>query len=701
MRTFFGSLFVCTLALSAVADVAPNSLMADRTTFNVSLTWGAGSAPYAVYRSTSPVNVAVSANLIAQTSNTFYQDPMSGLPASLYFYSVGNPPCTANSQCNDGNLCNGEETCQLATGTCSAGTPLVCSDGISCTDDSCVPASGCQFVDNGACNDVNACTNDTCSAPAGCAHTNVPDGTPCGPTASCQAGQCLQTCFTAGTLVRTDRGARPIEKLRKGDLIVTSAGVDGRTSLTPLIELEKSESADVLAVEVGNGDVLNVTGEHHLWVGGSRWVRARELSPADTLVSANGRPVPVRSARRVETTKRVLVYNLRLEGAGAYFVGESGVLASSCHLTLNLSERPGERSAAPPATGSAAQAGAPPLFVYDSTAPSLGLGAWAQRVGTKDDHVIVLDVMGHALKIVPLDGLRTVVSSGAEPSGVRTVPLHTDELAFGALLHEDILFVSFFSGNSVEMYRWVPRRDGQTPDLAYLRRLEFGSETALGLSGMAVVGDSLFIAGSGWVCRSPNCSKRFDRPHLFVVDLRSDGTAPFPDVTPANVNPVGLFVHGPDSKLFLINSGDSENGYSSLQRVGRDGTLGPEIRLPANARVNSAFDLGHGAFGLLQMSGEYLFVIDAGRERLAGFYRFDGERFVAMTQQGAPIPDRSLAILHDTLTDPASPGRFYVIDTKGRRLIHAGYDAVRGIETLGVTPLPGTQTPSWGVWLEK
>ena len=52
--------------------------------------------------------------------------------------------------CDDGNACNGIETCDGATG-CVPGTPPVCDDGNTCTDDSCDPAIGCVFTPNGTC----------------------------------------------------------------------------------------------------------------------------------------------------------------------------------------------------------------------------------------------------------------------------------------------------------------------------------------------------------------------------------------------------------------------------------------------------------------------------------------------------------------------------------------------------------------------
>jgi MYXO-CTERM domain-containing protein len=154
-----------------------------------------------------------------------------------------NNPCTADScdpaggcmhsavsagtKCDDGNVCNGISTC---VGTvCSAGTALSCDDGNVCTDDSCVPATGCKFVNNvvdcsdndlcttndkcsagsckgGAvpnCDDNEACTSDSCDSAKGCQHAavtdggNCDDGNDCSTGDKCVAGKCKASGGTA------------------------------------------------------------------------------------------------------------------------------------------------------------------------------------------------------------------------------------------------------------------------------------------------------------------------------------------------------------------------------------------------------------------------------------------------------------------------------------------------------------------------
>ncbi len=68
--------------------------------------------------------------------------------------------------CDDGNLCTPKDVCKSAT--CIGSGTLACADGNPCTDDSCSPDKGCQFVPNQAqCDDGNACTlDDACTAGA-------------------------------------------------------------------------------------------------------------------------------------------------------------------------------------------------------------------------------------------------------------------------------------------------------------------------------------------------------------------------------------------------------------------------------------------------------------------------------------------------------------------------------------------------------
>jgi hypothetical protein len=94
--------------------------------------------------------------------------------------------CTLDSECADGNLCNGIETC--VDHACQPGTALDCADADACTADSCNPVTGCAHA-AADCNDNDACTSDSCDALTGCRHDAItcPQGQVCnGQTGLCQ-----------------------------------------------------------------------------------------------------------------------------------------------------------------------------------------------------------------------------------------------------------------------------------------------------------------------------------------------------------------------------------------------------------------------------------------------------------------------------------------------------------------------------------
>jgi hypothetical protein len=114
--------------------------------------------------------------------------------------------CQHADACDDGNPCNGAETClQFGTGhLCLEGVPLDCDDRDACTVDQCRP-SGCAH-DTLDCDDHDPCTVDGCDHATGCTHAVIPGC--CTTDAACRTDPCLQdaTC-TAGTC----RGGVPVD----------------------------------------------------------------------------------------------------------------------------------------------------------------------------------------------------------------------------------------------------------------------------------------------------------------------------------------------------------------------------------------------------------------------------------------------------------------------------------------------------------
>ena len=132
------------------------------------------------------------------------------LPGSPFICDDGDPcngvetcdpstgACVSGTPCQDGNPCNGVESCDLVNG-CVAGTPISCLDTDKCNgDETCNPADGtCLPGTPLNCDDMNDCTADSCDAALGCVHTPIAgtcdDGNACTTGDTCVAGACVGT----------------------------------------------------------------------------------------------------------------------------------------------------------------------------------------------------------------------------------------------------------------------------------------------------------------------------------------------------------------------------------------------------------------------------------------------------------------------------------------------------------------------------
>ncbi|MFT7621289.1 MAG: hypothetical protein ACI9WU_000450 [Myxococcota bacterium] len=108
-------------------------------------------------------------------------------------------PATCDGlDCDDGNVCNGLETCDPELG-CVPGNPIDCGEGDACTGPpSCDPILGCVLGAPPACDDGLECTLDSCEPEAGCVAT--PDDSLCDDGDPCTGDVCdlLTGCDNSG-----------------------------------------------------------------------------------------------------------------------------------------------------------------------------------------------------------------------------------------------------------------------------------------------------------------------------------------------------------------------------------------------------------------------------------------------------------------------------------------------------------------------
>ena len=142
----------------------------------------------------------------------------------------------------------------------------------------------------------------------------------------CKVG--FGTCFTAGTLVRTPGGDRPIETLRAGDKVYAVDQVTGAELVEIVEETFVRTTTTLFHLTIG-GSTVTTTAEHPFMVTGMGWVQAGDLRVGDPLVTtgeptvATGGSALTIEAIRVEDLDQahaVTVYNIHVRTHHTYYV---------------------------------------------------------------------------------------------------------------------------------------------------------------------------------------------------------------------------------------------------------------------------------------------------------------------------------------------------------------------------------------------
>jgi hypothetical protein len=178
---------------------------------------------------------------------------------------VSHAPATEGTSCEDGDLCNGNETCNTA-GNCVSRTAVSVDDNNPCTADSCDPEIGVQNQPvatgtacgegnlcngeeacdpRGACvssdppiiDDGNPCTADACTPEQGVTHVAVPGGRACDDGDVCNG---TETCDSSGSCL----AGTPVSATVEDNACITGANCDPTTGLEYEFETEGTACAD-------------------------------------------------------------------------------------------------------------------------------------------------------------------------------------------------------------------------------------------------------------------------------------------------------------------------------------------------------------------------------------------------------------------------------------------------------------------------
>ena len=129
-------------------------------------------------------------------------------------------------------------------------------------------------------------------------------------------------CLVAGTLIWTERGPLPVEKIKVGDQVLSqnieTGHLEYKMVLRPTIRPETATVKIML-----NDETIQASGGHPFWVAGRGWVKARDLRSGMALMCVKGSKL----ISKVKPAGKHKLFNLVVDGNANYFVGESRVLS--------------------------------------------------------------------------------------------------------------------------------------------------------------------------------------------------------------------------------------------------------------------------------------------------------------------------------------------------------------------------------------
>lgn len=136
------------------------------------------------------------------------------------------------------------------------------------------------------------------------------------------------SCFAPGTLVWTQEGARAIETIVPGDLVLAQNVNTGELAYRPVRRTTLGRPADVLQLKIGDETIVATPG-HRFWVDGHGWRMAKELA-MPTALRCTGGVISLRAI--VAGDEQIACHNLFVDDFHTFFVGQAQLLGhdNSC-----------------------------------------------------------------------------------------------------------------------------------------------------------------------------------------------------------------------------------------------------------------------------------------------------------------------------------------------------------------------------------
>ena len=126
-------------------------------------------------------------------------------------------------------------------------------------------------------------------------------------------------CFAAGTPLLTPNGAKLIEDIQIGDLVLSRSEHDSEGDVVARrVATVFQAYSPLLDLHIG-GQVIRTTAQHPFWVVGIGWTQAQQIERGQFLLGANGERTAVDAI--IGPTSPAPVFNLEVEVYHTYLVG--------------------------------------------------------------------------------------------------------------------------------------------------------------------------------------------------------------------------------------------------------------------------------------------------------------------------------------------------------------------------------------------
>ncbi|MCL2137323.1 MAG: polymorphic toxin-type HINT domain-containing protein [Coriobacteriia bacterium] len=141
-------------------------------------------------------------------------------------------------------------------------------------------------------------------------------------------------CFTAGTLVLTIRGPKPIEDIIIGDWLISTNVDSGETAKQRVLQTYIRQTRQLVHIWLG-GSEIQVTPDHLFFSIGKGWVKAIDLDKGDQLTSLNGDTIVIDSVSFEQLANLETVYNLDVDEYHTYYAGLMPILVHNADYASN------------------------------------------------------------------------------------------------------------------------------------------------------------------------------------------------------------------------------------------------------------------------------------------------------------------------------------------------------------------------------